>query len=220
MRVPSRGPGGRQRTITWEVEGDATTEAVRLQVAEPLRNQAAARFVTQVTIFRGLQCVGLRVAMGREVLDGWLGQAEVDGIFRPGLIRNVVNNPTLDLSVLGQKTEGRFERIRDVPATRVLAEALAKRARLPIAILQPRSQEGWKAAARLSEHLVGLAQVVTLNYVTASTLRWLLPTVVVPDGGALLVWPGMAADHLPSSRQDLEEASGESSGSNCSGKRQ
>ncbi|MET8543844.1 hypothetical protein ABZW03_24810 [Kitasatospora sp. NPDC004799] len=179
-------------------------------MTQPLQGHPAARFVTRITVSRGPQRAGLRVAMGREVLDGWLvGQTDVATVARPGLIRNVLRDPALGLSVLGQKADGRYERIRDEATAYVLVEALAKRARLPIAVLWPRTDDAWKAASRLADQLVGLVQVVTLNYFTVGLLRRAAPAIAVPTGGAVLLWPGMAGAPVTCSREELEEGQGE-----------
>ncbi|MYT76741.1 hypothetical protein YW3DRAFT_00032 [Streptomyces sp. MnatMP-M77] len=208
--LPPRWPGSAERVVAWEVEGDGTEDAVRIEVSQPLEGQSAARFVTRITVSRGPQGAALRVAMGKEVLDGWLvAQAEVKKVVRPGLIGDVLRNPALELSVLGQKAHGRYERIRDEATTHVLLGALAERTRLPIAVVWPRSDDGWKAASRLAEQLVGLAQVVTINYFVASLVRRAVPQIAVPSGGAALIWPGMAGAPATCSRDELEEGRGE-----------
>ncbi|MFJ4679110.1 hypothetical protein [Kitasatospora sp. NPDC088783] len=210
MELPPRFDGSGARSVMWEVEGDGVQDAVRIEMTQPLKDQPAARFVTRITVSRGPLKAGLRVAMGREVLDGWLtGPAEVKRLAQPGLVGSVLRDPALELTVLGQKADGRYERIQDDAAARVLVDALAERTRLPIAIVWPQADQGWQAASRLAGHLAGLAQVVTVNSLVAGIVRRGAPEVVVPSGGAALIWPSLAGAPLSCSREELEEGRGE-----------
>ncbi|MGK5641177.1 hypothetical protein ACSNOK_23110 [Streptomyces sp. URMC 126] len=202
-------PGGPRplhggRTVEWAVEGPPDATAVRVTVTQPLDGDVG-RFVTRITVSSVAGRVGLRVVMGREVDGGWIAPVQDPMLRRPGLLRTVAADEALRLHVLGQRVTGRYERIRETAQTAVLAESLAGRTRLPILLMHPREDAAWTAARQAAGELIGLAQVVTLNYGTSRELCRLLPEAAVPDGGARLVWPLPALSHPAYARAEITE---------------
>ncbi|MFE7935638.1 hypothetical protein ACFU6S_44350, partial [Streptomyces sp. NPDC057456] len=205
--LTGKAPGHGTRSVNWAVAGDERARALRMTIHQPLPD-GAAQFVTRVTVSESEQGVGgLRVVMGREIPDGWIAPVQDPRLRRPNLLRAVLADSGLDVRVLGQRATGRYERIRDDGHAVVLTESLATSTRLPILMVQPRDEAGWAMAAEASGQLAGLAQVVTLNYVTAQAVRRVHAQVAVPSGGARLVWPNLELEHPAYSREELSRAS-------------
>lgn len=200
-------PGHGLRLVSWSVAGDERTRALRLTIHQPLAD-GPAQFVTRVTVSKSVEGGGgLRVVMGREIPDGWIAPVQDPPLKRPNLLRAVFGDQELEVRVLGQLATGRYERIREEPHADVLLESLALSTRLPILLVHPRDPAGWSAAALASAQLAGLAQVVTLNYVTAQTVRRIHEQVAVPSGGARLVWPNLGLAHPAYSREEVSQPS-------------
>ncbi|MFF8862974.1 hypothetical protein ACF08B_13115 [Streptomyces sp. NPDC015139] len=198
-------PGHGERDVGWSVAGDERTRALRMTIRQPLSG-SPARFVTRATVSRSEEgSGGLRVVMGREIPDGWIAPVQDPRLRRPHLLRAVLADETLDVRVLGQRATGRYERIREERHTDVLLESLALSTRLPILLVHPRDPAGWNAAAEASGQLAGLAQVVTLNHVTAQAVRRVHEQVAVPSGGARLVWPNLDLEHPAYSREEVSQ---------------
>ncbi|MGN9816994.1 hypothetical protein ACTMUQ_16835 [Streptomyces sp. SD11] len=205
--LAGKAPEHGDRAVSWEVAGDLRTRALRVTIHQPLPN-SAAQFVTRVTVCESEKGGGgLRVVMGREIPDGWIAPVQDPRLRRPNILRAVLADSELDVWVLGQRATGRYERIREQGQAAVLSESLAKSTRLPILMVHPRDDAGWDMAAEASGQLAGLAQVVTLNYVTAQAVRRIHAQVAVPSGGARLVWPNLALEHPAYSREEVSQAS-------------
>ncbi|MFF9062389.1 hypothetical protein ACF09K_27405 [Streptomyces sp. NPDC014882] len=200
-------PGHGERNLSWSVAGDERTRALRMTIHQPL-SDGPAQFVTRVTVSQSEEGGGgLRVVMGREIPDGWIAPVQDPRLRRPHLLRAVLADEDLDVRVLGQRATGRYERIREEGHAGVLLESLELSTRLPILLVHPRDPAGWNAAAEASGQLAGLAQVVTLNYVTAQAVRRVHEQVAVPSGGARLVWPNLGLEHPAYSREEVSQAS-------------
>lgn len=200
-------PGHGDRTVSWTVAGDERSRALRITIHQPLPD-GPAQFVTRVTVSEsGEGNGGLRIVMGREIPDGWISPVQDPRLRRPNLLRAVLADGELDVRVLGQRATGRYERIREEGHVAVLLDSLATSTRLPTLLVHPRDQEGWNMASDASGQLAGLAQVVTLNYVTAQAVRRTYEQVAVPSGGARLVWPNLGLEHPAYSRDEVAEAS-------------
>ncbi|UYQ65024.1 hypothetical protein [Streptomyces peucetius] len=200
-------PGYGARTVGWALAGGSRTRALRAAIQQPLPD-GEAQFVTRVTVSEAEDgdC-GLRVVMGREIPNGWIAPVQDPPIRRPNLLRSVLTDAELDVRVLGQRATGRYERIRDGEHAAILTESLAIRTRLPILLVHPRDDAGWTTAFHAAGQLVGLAQVVTLNYATARAVQRRHAHVAVPDGGARLVWPNLSFEHLSFTREEVSEDS-------------
>jgi hypothetical protein len=199
-------PGHGDRTVSWTVAGDELTRALRMTIHQPL-STGPAQFVTRVTVSQSGEGGGLRIVMGREIPDGWIAPVQDPPLKRPNLLRAVLGDEQLEVRVLSQLATGRYERIREESHADVLLDVLALRTRLPILLMHPRDQAGWSAAADASGQLAGLAQVVTLNYVTAQAVRRAHEQVAVPSGGARLVWPDLGLEHPAYSREEVSQTS-------------
>ncbi|WP_130799452.1 hypothetical protein [Streptomyces otsuchiensis] len=200
--LPGRLAAHGDRQASWAVAGDGDTHALRLTLLQPLPD-SPAQFVTRVTVSRsGAACL-LRVVMGRTIPDGWIAPVQDPKLRRPQLLRQVLKDPFLNVRVLGQVATGRYEKVRDERSATVLLDALSLSERLPILLAQPRDQEAWKMAEDASAQLSGLAQVVTLNYLTSQVVRKRYPHLVVPSGGARLVWPDLLLHHPTHSRKEI-----------------
>lgn len=199
--------GHGERNVTWSVAGDERTRALRMTIHQPL-SDSPAQFVTRVTVSQSEEGGGgLRVVMGREIPDGWIAPVQDPRLRRPHLLRAVLADENLDVRVLGQRATGRYERIREEGHADVLLESLAMSTRLPTLLVHPRDSAGWNLAAEASGQLAGLAQVVTLNYVTAQAVRRVHEQVAVPSGGARLVWPNLGLEHPAYSREEASQPS-------------
>jgi len=196
------------RQVKWQVQGTNDVRALRLDVNQPLA-ASAAQFVNQVTIATDGGRATMRVAMGREITGGWLSPARVEVLHRPRIISNVARDATLDVRVLGQQVDGRFEMIHDVASVQVLSAAIQDGTRLPIIVLHPRSEVAWDVTHKVTSGLLGLASVVILNYTAGRALADLHPDLAVPDGGARLIWPDPSARHPRYARVEVEKRGGE-----------
>ncbi|MFF9086618.1 hypothetical protein ACF1BE_09455 [Streptomyces sp. NPDC014991] len=205
--LTGRDPGQGERRVSWSVAGDERARALRMTIHQPL-SDGPAQFVTRVTV-SGTEDGGggLRVVMGREIPDGWIAPVQNPRLRRPHLLRAVLADGELDVRVLGQRATGRYERIREPGHAAVLLESLVLSTRLPILLMHPRDQAAWTVAADASGQLAGLAQVVTLNYVTAQAVRRVHEQVAVPSGGARLVWPNLGLEHPAYSREQVTQPS-------------
>ncbi|PWI10551.1 hypothetical protein DIZ27_11230 [Streptomyces sp. NWU339] len=201
--LPGKIPGHGERTVSWMVAGDERTRALRVTIHQPLFD-GPAQFVTRITVFQSEEGGGgLRVVMGRKIPDGWIAPVGDPRLRRPNLLREVLKDRELEVRVLNQVATGRYERIRDEGSAAVLLDSLALSTRLPILLVQPRDQAAWNMAADASGQLAGLAQVVTLNYLTAQAVRRVHEQVAVPSGGARLVWPHLGLEHPAYSREEV-----------------
>ncbi|WP_345491625.1 hypothetical protein [Streptomyces roseoviridis] len=199
--LPAKPPGREQREARWKVEEGVGARALRVDLSHPVDN--GARFYTQVTVAR-VECrVLLRVVMGQEIPSGWLSPVQDPPLFRPNVLARVCADRTLELRTLGQVVTGRFEPIRQSEHVSVLSDSLASPTRLPALLMQPRDDAAWQVARRASSQLMGLAQVVTLNYATSQALLRRQPALRVPDGGALLVWPDLRLSHPSYARPEV-----------------
>ncbi|MFF5973864.1 hypothetical protein ACFY7C_20275 [Streptomyces sp. NPDC012769] len=199
--LPAKPPGRERREARWRVEEGVAAQALRVDLSHPVDN--GARFVTQVTVARVEGRVLLRVVMGQEIPSGWLSPIQDPPLFRPNVLAKVCADKTLDLRTLGQLVTGRFEPIRQSEQVSVLSDSLASPTRLPALLMQPRDDTAWQVARRASSQLMGLAQVVTLNYATSQALLRRQPMLRVPDGGALLVWPDLRLCHPSYARPEV-----------------
>ncbi|MER6111819.1 hypothetical protein [Streptomyces hirsutus] len=201
--LPGKIPGHGDRAVSWMVAGDERTRALRMTIHQPL-SDGPAQFVTRITVSQSEEgSGGLRVVMGREIPDGWIAPVQEPRLRRPNLLREVLKDQGLAVRVLGQVATGRYERIRDEGSAAVLLDSLALSTRLPILLVQPRDQAAWNMANDASGQLAGLAQVVTLNYLTVQAVRRVYEQVAVPSGGARLVWPDLNLEHPAYSREDV-----------------
>ncbi|MET9482212.1 hypothetical protein [Streptomyces sp. NPDC006638] len=202
--LPAKPPGREERQARWRVEESDDVQALRVDLSHPV--DSGARFVTQVTLANLVDHVLFRVVMGQEIPSGWLSPIQDPLLFRPNVLGITCGDDDLELRTLGQKVTGRFESIREIELVSILAESLAAPTRLPTLLIQPRDDDAWRIAKRASSQLVGLAQVVTLNYATSQELLRTLPELPFPDGGALLVWPDLRLSHPRYSRSEVTAA--------------
>ncbi|MFE0737896.1 hypothetical protein [Streptomyces sp. NPDC058855] len=199
--LAAKPPGREQRHVRWRLEAGDAAQALRVHLSHPV--DSGARFVTQVTLAKVSDQVSLRVMMGQEIPSGWLAPIQDPPLYRPNVLGKVCGDEALSLRTLSQLVTGRFEPIRRSEQTSVLAESLAAPTRLPTLLIQPRDESAWQLARRASSQLIGLAQVVTLNYATSRALSRDIPVLQVPDGGALLVWPDLRLSHPRYSRHEI-----------------
>ncbi|MFE2141610.1 hypothetical protein ACFXA3_07615 [Streptomyces sp. NPDC059456] len=199
--LPAKPPGRELRQASWRVEEGDDTHALRVHLSHPV--DSGARFVTQVTVADLADRVLFRVVMGQEIPSGWLSPIQDPPLFRPNVLGVACGDDALSLRTLSQRVTGRFEPIRQIELVSVLAESLASPTRLPTLVMHPRDDDAWQVARRASSQLMGLAQVVTLNYATSQALLHAQPALRVPDGGALLAWPDLSLSHPSYSRAEV-----------------
>lgn len=182
--------GSQRRSAAWEHVGGDSSWATRVE-----RRDVAAdgsEFVSRVTVGDGPAGTTVRVSMARESLAAGLTPAPLPTMHQPIIVGALSQDERLQVKVDGQVQEGRYIQVRTLDEVDLLAQALSNVRRLPILLLHTRTLEALAGAQRAASRLVGLAQVVTLDYRASRTLNDRLPELEVPYAGGLLVWADMA----------------------------
>ena len=190
-KIPAHVAWGRKnpdRFLKWESLAAGKNRALRLQIVQALETGAEASLVTRCTVSTSGSGVLVRLSLGREESSGRLSPLAVTSIFQPGLVRFLHDDHQVAVRSAGQLLDSRYLQIRTPEDVGVWSEALRDPRRLPIILVHPRSDETWNLAKILAKKLIGLARVATVNFHTAQSLRQQNPGVVVPFGGAVLIW--------------------------------
>ena len=108
------------------------------------------------------------------------------------------------LRIAGQRIDERFTMVRSHDETAGLVAALRAAARLPVLLVHMRTLAGRDAAFVASRKLIGLASVVTLNFATREAVQAAVPGLVVPFGGAHLVWSDVGAGGVSVAAAQIE----------------
>ena len=184
------------RQVRWTVVGTSETQALTGSVTQELEAGFGAKFICEFTIFRDGDSAALRIEMGRETSGGVLTPAPVTYLRRPGLLRNVVEDPALRCSSQGQSVDGRFQWLNGAQAI-VIPEVIEVRTRLPLLLVDGRGDSAREFAGAASRELAGLVQVVALDGRALEAIRENLEAVraEIPHYGARLVWPDLSARH-------------------------
>lgn len=183
------------RTASWRIVGTSETQAVVVTTSQPLLSDTGATFNTETTVLRGPDLCRFRLAMGRRSDLGLLAPTPITFLRRPGVLRQVVEDPTLRCSIHGKRVDGRYDWING-PAAPVLLDGLDEVDRLPLLLVDGQDGDAAKIFCSATAHeLVGLAQVCPIGAATLHSMRPLLDAkgVSLPRGGAALVWPSRVA---------------------------
>lgn len=194
--LTSVGFGGAEveRIATWERLDTGGDTALRLSVLQTL--DSGVELTTRVTIAKVAGRVSFRVGMSREFTGGALTPVRETSVFQPGIVEAVARDARLVLKIDGQQVDERFQMVKTPQEASVLVDVLRSPARLPILLVHSRTLGGRDAAYYASRKLVGLVRVVTLNFATRDVLQRALPPLVIPFGGARLVWSDVAASGI------------------------
>jgi len=148
--------------------------------------------------------------MSREYPSGALTPVRAMTVFQPGIVRGVAEDEDLVLSIGGQRIDKRFAMVRAPTDVSDLISTLRSPGRLPVLLVHMRSLAGKDAAYLASRKLIGLTRVVTLNHAAREALQRAFPGLVVPFGGARLVWsdlgvagPSVSSAQIESSDREV-----------------
>lgn len=200
----SGSPADVERTAAWEVLAAAEVRALRVSVQHPL--ESGVELTTRVTVSEISGRTAFRVGMSREFLRGALTPVRDTPVFQPGVVRAATMDEDLVLRIGGQRIDERFAMVRSSEEARALVAALREPARLPVLLVHLRTLAGRDAAFVASRKLIGLVRVVTLNYATREVVEAAIPDLVVPFGGAQLVWSDVGAPGVSVSSVQVEKA--------------
>ncbi|TCC32663.1 hypothetical protein [Kribbella speibonae] len=153
--------------------------------------------MTRVTVGDDDGKTSLRVSMARESSPTWLSPAPPADLRQPGIIRSLLGNGKVALSIVGQEQDGRYVPVRSEAEVATLADAIRRPTRLPILLIHTRTRPAMAVARHVALRLVGLVRVVTLDFRASRALDVLLPGFAPPWSGARLVWSDAAARTLP-----------------------
>lgn len=183
---------GASRTAVWEVAGTDDIKAVRVEIRDDSPDSGTA-FVTRVTVGQTGAATTVRVSMARESSPIWLSPAPAADIRQPGIVRSLLENDQIILSIVGQEQDARYIQVRTDPEVRTLAAAIQKPTRLPILLIHTRTLPALAMARQVAGKLVGLVRVVTLDYRASRALDAELPGYAPPRAGARLIWSDPSA---------------------------
>lgn len=183
--------GTQRRTATWEHVAGEETWATRVERRDVSGD--GAEFITRVTIGDGPEGTSVRVSMARESSTTGLTPAPLPDLLQPAIVGMLAQDSRLEVRVDGQVQDGRYEQVRSAAEVELLAQALRQPRRLPILLLHTRTLEALAGAQKVASRLIGLVQVVTLDYRASRSLNERMPQLEVPYSGGLLVWADVAA---------------------------
>lgn len=183
---------GASRTAVWEVVGTENTKALRVEIRDESPDSGTA-FVTRVTVGQTGSATTVRVAMARESSPIWLSPAPPADIRQPGIVRSLLENDQIILSIMGQEQDARYIQVRADSEVHTLSSAIQKSTRLPILLIHTRTLPALAMARQVAGGLVGLVRVVTLDYRASRALDIELPGFAPPRAGARLIWSDPSA---------------------------
>jgi hypothetical protein len=183
---------GAPRTAVWDVAGAEDSKAVRVEVRDESRESGPV-FVTRLTLGQLDSGTTVRVSMARESSPTWLSPAPPADLRQPGVIRSLLEDDQIVLSIVGQLQDGRYLQVRTDAEVATLVDAIRKPSRLPILLVHTRTLPALAAARTAAAKLVGLVRVVTLDYRASRALDADLPGYAPPLAGARLVWSDPSA---------------------------
>lgn len=175
------------RSATWERVGLGDHWATRLEVRDAVGE--AADFITRVTVGSNDSSTTVRVSMARDLPTGALTPTPTTAAIQPAVVRRLATDPRLRVRANGQPQDGRFLQVRTPDEVDSLVRSLKAERRLPILLVHTRTQEATGNVFRAAGRLIGLVQIVTLDYHAARLLALASPGMDVPYAGGLLVWP-------------------------------
>ncbi|KRF44600.1 hypothetical protein ASH01_11450 [Terrabacter sp. Soil811] len=197
-------PADVERTAAWEVLAAPDDRALRVSVQHPLAS--GVELTTRVTVSEVCGRTAFRVGMSREFSGGALTPVRDTSVFQPGVVRAAAMDEQLVLRIGGQRIDERFAMVRSAEEACELVAALRDPARLPVLLVHLRTLAGRDAAFVASRKLIGLVRVVTLNYTTREAVEAAIPGLLVPFGGAQLVWSDLGASGISVSSVQIQKA--------------
>ncbi|MFD0482339.1 hypothetical protein ACFQ46_07020 [Kineococcus sp. GCM10028916] len=186
------------RQLSWHRVGTTTGAAQRIDLRVPVRGVPATH-VTGVTlgVDQTKEFATVRVVTGREAHGGWIAPTPQSYLRRPAVVRRIVEDPDLVVSAYGHRVDGRRGDITTPAEAALLVDVLRRVDRLPVLLVGPSHQDHLDLADAAASELPGLANVVCLRSNGARDLVARTLDLVVPFGGARLVWPHLEAFRHP-----------------------
>lgn len=178
---------GGSRAASWESVGTAHRRALRIEVRDE-HSADQTVLVTRVTLGQGDGDSSVRVSMGRESSPTWLSPAPPADLRQPGVVRSLLLNEKVSLSIVGQEQDGRYIQVRTDVEVATLAEAIGQSTRLPILLIHTRTRPALAVARHAASRLVGLVRVVTLDFRATRALGVERPGFAPPWSSARLIW--------------------------------
>ncbi|MDU0290041.1 hypothetical protein [Saccharothrix longispora] len=204
-----RGFGGEPdsvREAVWQVDGDESVHALRIEIRQPLGVEGAS-FLSRVTISQAGSEALFRIVMGRDITSGWLSPVPVEELRRPSLVRHVVQDARLRVKVLGQVVDDRYLTFSAPAELGLLVNAVTNASRLPLLVVHPLGDSGYNFVRKAADELLGMARVACLvNQAAWFEFNQDLSMAPVPFGGARLYWPDLKAQHPDFSRKFFEDS--------------
>ncbi len=189
----SEGYDGESRAAVWTVIEAPTTRVLLIEVAQRVAQNVM--LTTRVTIGDVDGVTSFRVGIARESdRGGALTPVGFTPVFQPGIVGAVTRDLDLHLHVGGQSVSDRYLQLPSPRLVDDFAKMLDSSQRLPVLLVNTRTQPAWNFAREVAWKLVGLVRVVTLANYTRGRLAALRPHIAVPPGGARLVW---SEAHVP-----------------------
>ncbi|WP_152487132.1 hypothetical protein [Nocardiopsis halotolerans] len=186
---------GDPRKAAWEVAGSVSHRALRVEVRDE-NPELDSFFVTRVTLSDIEGKVGIRISMARETSPTWLSPAPPPVLRQPGIVRSLILNENILISVSGQQQDGRYIPVRTDLEVETLVGAIQNPARLPLLLMHTRTLAALDTAKESANKLIGLVRVVTLDYRASRSLYERLPGYAPPYAGARLVWSDPEAKQM------------------------
>ncbi|HKU31184.1 MAG TPA: hypothetical protein VJQ60_11910 [Arthrobacter sp.] len=187
---------GARRTATWDAIDAASVRAIRVEVRDE-EDGSGAVFVTRLTLGKIGPETTVRISLARESSPTWLSPAPPADLHQPGIVRSLLDNEDIELSISGQRQDGRYLQVRTDDEVNTLIAAIRSSARLPILLVHTRTLPAQAASGLVAKKLVGLLRVVTLDYRASRFLDDGLPGYAPPHSGARLIWSDPCAPTVP-----------------------
>lgn len=197
---------GARRTATWEAIDAPAAQAIRVEVRDEDKDSGAV-FVTRLTLGKIGPETTVRISLARESSPTWLSPASPADLRQPGIVRSLLDNEDIELSISGQRQDGRYLQVRTDDEVSTLIAAVRNSARLPILLVHTRTLPAQAVSGLVAKKLVGLVRVVTLDYRASRVLDEGLPGYAPPHSGARLIWsdPGAPTVPVEDSRVNAED---------------
>jgi hypothetical protein len=186
---------------TWTSLVNGESRATRVLVRQPA--DAGIVFETRITLALLHGNVTVRVSLARESVVPGLSPVAAPVIVQPTFVLDIAMDERIALSAEGAVQDGLYLLIHSDAEAREVVQALRNPVRLPILVMHPQNQGQWEAAKTAARRLVGLVRVVVAGYRFTRIISSELPEVLVPSGGAVLVWSRLSSPPRLFSRGEL-----------------
>jgi hypothetical protein len=186
---------------TWTNLASGESRVVRVEVRQPA--DVGIVFETRITLALIQGNVTARISLARESIMPGLSPVAAPVIVQPTFVLEIATDPRIALSAEGAVQDGRYLLIHTDAEAREVVQALRNPVRLPILVMHPQNQGQWEAAKTAAKRLVGLVRVVVAGYRFTHIIGLEVPEVLVPSGGAVLVWSRLTSPPRLFSRGEL-----------------